>query len=301
MPRTNDARFDALADVYGRVSESLADLLATMLVTTSASARQKMHTEVLRRLRELESQTQAWVRAYAAAMLEEERDQLGILLLLGLSVAQRDKLVADAANQAQAAILARLTTAIGSVRALAASANSGISPIAMQAAVDAARASSSAALGLRGDLRQKLVSVLTTNGKLVRFEPSYYAALTAFMEIGFAAQEVTKAAMEEAGRDLVRISPNPSTIGDYCDMYRGKVFSLSGNHPDVPPLSLVPSGNVPMHPWCHHRLLPYDEVGKTSSQLQHASRLPQEFIDAAMRGEASHVFEKLWRSKAWNI
>ncbi|WP_163581119.1 phage minor capsid protein [Gracilibacillus saliphilus] len=58
--------------------------------------------------------------------------------------------------------------------------------------------------------------------------------------------------------DLVQVSSHGSTC--WCGYYEGMVFSVSGNHPDYPPLSSLPNfseGYQSFHPNCKHVLLPY--------------------------------------------
>jgi hypothetical protein len=51
------------------------------------------------------------------------------------------------------------------------------------------------------------------------------------------------------GLDLVQIV-GPTLVVDWCGEYRGKVFSISGNSTEFPPLSSCPNGGTPFHPRC---------------------------------------------------
>lgn len=55
--------------------------------------------------------------------------------------------------------------------------------------------------------------------------------------------------------DLVQISSHGAV--DWCRHYEGKVFSISGNHPDYPPVASLPNGYNTLHPNCKHVFLPY--------------------------------------------
>jgi hypothetical protein len=99
---------------------------------------------------------------------------------------------------------------------------------------------------------QSQVGVPGKDGRIYRFELSYYVAMVAQHTSAKLKSDVALAILRNEGSDLVRVSDNPSTIGDYCDAYTGRIFSISGNHPTYPHISLIPGGGMPTHPWCHH-------------------------------------------------
>ena len=62
--------------------------------------------------------------------------------------------------------------------------------------------------------------------------------------------------MGDYGLDLVKISEHVDVDGvDICNDYEGRVFSLSGDHPDYPALN----AHTPFHPNCAHIETPYIE------------------------------------------
>ena len=62
--------------------------------------------------------------------------------------------------------------------------------------------------------------------------------------------------MNDYGLDLVKISEHVDVDGmDICNEYEGRVFSLSGDHPDYPALN----AHTPFHPNCAHIETPYIE------------------------------------------
>jgi hypothetical protein len=57
--------------------------------------------------------------------------------------------------------------------------------------------------------------------------------------------------------DLIQLSSHGAK--DWCRLYEGKVFSISGNHPNYPPVSSLPNGYATLHPRCRHIFQPYIE------------------------------------------
>lgn len=123
----------------------------------------------------------------------------------------------------------------------------------------------------KGKLFARLMEVfkdqktVTVNGRT--FDRRTYAKMVAHNTN----REIEKASRlweaERNGSDLVAVSPNKSKINDWCNAYRGKVFSVSGKTAGVVPLSRLPNGGPPFHIFCWHRLeVLYDEP--TPSELE---------------------------------
>lgn len=66
----------------------------------------------------------------------------------------------------------------------------------------------------------------------------------------------TESQLLSQGLDLVKIV-GPTEVVDWCGEYRGKVFSITGNSIEFPPLSETPSGGTPFHPNCKDREAPF--------------------------------------------
>lgn len=120
---------------------------------------------------------------------------------------------------------------------------------------------------LRPRIRDSLVRITGSDGRVHKFELSYFANLVAVNAKFSAFSRAAVARSGLNGHDLVQCSPQPSTIGDFCDAYRGQVFSISGADPDYPPMSSMPGGGAPMHPRCHHYLIPYTGGKKASKEI----------------------------------
>lgn len=72
--------------------------------------------------------------------------------------------------------------------------------------------------------------------------------------------------------DLVIITGAIS--GDACDFYVNKAFSISGKSSEYPPLSSVPGGGPPFHPYCTHTIAPFVREFVTAKQMQRAKIEP---------------------------
>jgi len=150
---------------------------------------------------------------------------------------------------------------------------------------------------VRDKLQGSLLRILGQNGRIYRYGLSYYVGLAASMAKGSMQKELALHRASELSLDLVQVSPNPSTIGDYCDLYRGKVFSISGMHPIFPALSTAPNGGTPFHPWCKHTLAPFDASGLSDAKIRELANIPEDFMQLGMAGASANDFQKLWKSR----
>jgi hypothetical protein len=102
------------------------------------------------------------------------------------------------------------------------------------------------------------------------FDLSYYVHLVADTGLREAAVQATCDRLEAVGReagdpllfDLVVVTG--PVADDACDDYRGKVFSISGKHPDYPALDDI--DGPPFHPNCRHAIAPFDEGLATAEE-----------------------------------
>jgi len=97
------------------------------------------------------------------------------------------------------------------------------------------------------------------------------------------------------------VSDHPSATkpdGDFCDTFRGQLFSISGQSKTVLPLSILPGGKAPLHPRCSHVLLPFDGSGLSDEELAERSQLPPEFIELGQRQASVNEYTRMWRERA---
>lgn len=331
QPDLDDDRIQALADLFDQSAEQLADHFAELAVATLVTVRLMLLTEVRNLLRTLRKKLQQWFRDDWSSIVHEvatevyddrdfeflenepessffgnvqEADEREIAttfaaaMLIGGVRAVTLKLRQD------------LTAAINSTEGVAVRLSRGVlsdvpakhlarlQALRRQQVVSAATSTepelAAIRLQLRETFRTSLVRVIGTNARTYAYDFKYYAALAVSQ-----AKENTRTALATervaaADHDLVQISKNPSLIGDYCDLYRGKVFSLSGSHAIFPPLSSAPNGGPPFHPWCRHTIKPFDDSGMTDDQRR-SLVIPAQFQRMAVFGATPSQFQTAYR------
>jgi hypothetical protein len=104
---------------------------------------------------------------------------------------------------------------------------------------------------IAGKIRGKLLDqigggdFIRINGK--NYNLKSYAELVARTRMRESQTDATIAMCEEYENDLVQIDKHDNPCEEVCAEYQGKVFSISGKHPDYPEL---PDGGPPFHPRC---------------------------------------------------
>ncbi|MCK9596435.1 phage minor capsid protein [Candidatus Pacearchaeota archaeon] len=119
-----------------------------------------------------------------------------------------------------------------------------------------------------------IVSLVDKNGVNRNFAISNYAKIVAHSSIMQALNTGQLMTAANHGVDLVKISENPSTIGDFCDLYIGRVFSISGTSTKYPPLARIPNGGPQFHVNCKHSMHPFVEAFETAKDLALRASLP---------------------------
>lgn len=93
---------------------------------------------------------------------------------------------------------------------------------------------------------------ITINGR--NYRPDKYAKLVARTRTREATGQGTINSCLQYGMDLVQVDVHADAC-EYCQQFMGRVYSISGNHPEFPMLSEEP----PFHPQCECNLLPITE------------------------------------------
>jgi hypothetical protein len=83
------------------------------------------------------------------------------------------------------------------------------------------------------------------------------------------------------GRDVVKVIGSESL--HFCTAYVGLAFSISGNDPVYPPLSLLPFDGCPFHPYCTKRFVPFNPRTARPAELERAV-VPEEDSSMFDRG-----------------
>lgn len=144
-------------------------------------------------------------------------------------------------------------------------------------------------------LENGIVSIVGVSGAMRRYSFPYYIALVATLAKVKADRQTVLDTGVEAGLDLVQVSLNFSTIGDFCDALRGKIFSITGTSPDFVPISEAPNGGPPFHPWCHHSLIPVVLSEIADEDLEALSSIPEEVLGFGPAARASEI-QAAWES-----
>lgn len=100
------------------------------------------------------------------------------------------------------------------------------------------------------------VTVPVRTGGSRSYGLAYYLSMVLASAFGRARVQAGLDRAQSNEIDLVRVSSNPSTIGDFCDAYAGKVFSVGGQTQGIPLLSETVGGGPPFHVNCLHWIIP---------------------------------------------
>lgn len=144
-------------------------------------------------------------------------------------------------------------------------------------------------VALSQQLARTMVHILGRNGRQYTFGLERYSAMVAQNAYMSAESLASIVRVRELGRDLVRCSPNDSAKGDFCDAYKGKVFSITGAMTGYAMLADLPNGGAPFHPWCQHFMVPFTEEEYTAAELEDLAD-----VDDDMLGKPSSALDKTW-------
>jgi len=86
------------------------------------------------------------------------------------------------------------------------------------------------------------------------------------------------------------VSANFSTVEDFCDAYRGRIYSLSGTDPLAPPLASLPNGGLLFHPNCLHALSAWVREFEGEAQYQARAVTDPRFLNISAR-----VAQRRWK------
>lgn len=241
-----------VGDIYRESAAEIADSLADM-PDAPARARQELFLAILVLLRALR-------RRLYQALWEDIRVEVQATAsrFEDLSSVYLENVIA----REHAGAFGYLDRSLNSIQTLASSLRRDVGGLHLRSALGS---SNVPAAERRRKLRERLVAILATNGRVYRYEPGYYAELVKTS----ASDAVTKTAtLEQArvvGSDLVVIA-GPSSEHGFCDRMVGKVFSVSGTHAVAKPLANA-FGGPPWHPRCKHWLEVFDESSVTPEEL----------------------------------
>lgn len=106
-----------------------------------------------------------------------------------------------------------------------------------------------------------------------------YAGLVARSTTAEATNTACQKQVEEFGDDLVQMTTHANAC-PLCVSLEGRVYSISGKHPDYPALDVAYSdGYANIHPNCGHRLVPYIADLKTPEEIAEDKRISGRSFD----------------------
>ena len=280
-----DQKVRALIAAYEQAGLQIASLLMTMLDTYDPGLRVALLRRVTALMDAVHAQAETWAgreipRLYGEEALAQSRPHLSVML--------SDLAKARRSVELFAARLARQTSLEAEFPELAAISQSVLGGEAAPRTV-----AEHIARLLRFRVREDIVSVIGKDGRAYSFGLGSYAG-TVIQSAAMQAQN--SGFLDRArggGQDLVQVSENPSMHGDWCDAYRGRVYSISGTHPVFPALWRLPNGGPPFHPWCRHDLLVWRPEGRSRFEIARVSNTDQRFL--LRPGESVNRVAKLWR------
>ena len=83
--------------------------------------------------------------------------------------------------------------------------------------------------------------------------------------------------------DLVVVSDNHSVVNDFCDAYRGRIYSLNGYAKSAPLLWSLPNGGPPFHKGCRHSIQVYAGRLDNDRQAERRAQTDPRFLEVDAR------------------
>ena len=261
-----------LIAVYEEAAEDLISELDKLAAATGAELTRKalIFNSISKILQQLRGETDAWANTRIEKYLEQASRKAG----RDLGLPNPEPLGSTINRQAVESLTQALTTPLENIHnsvqreALKLYRSTSLvrtfpeldAQVRRQVAVGLSQAAPTKTISkeirklLQAQYEDGIVEVIGKNGRAYHFGIKEYAEMVAHAVRRQAMSAGTILRAQEMDHDLVRVSTNPSTHGDYCDAWVGKVFSLSGNHPIYPSVDSLPFGLPPFHPRCRHSI-----------------------------------------------
>lgn len=314
IPATGSKEVDLLVALYLEAAERLRRLLTQML-GVDIGRRLVIFQRIERILERLELETDRWSAQHIRSFFEEaDAKALGRLrpqfpeLTFGSTI--NEQAVAVVANSLRntlssgRASVHQLATRLLRRTALANEFPDLEAAIQRELGIGLAQAERTSRIeaGIAARLAERfeddIVTVIARNGRRMTFPLDFYAGMVASASRRQATSIATVERAQEAGHDLVRVSANKSKGGDWCDAYRGRVFSVSGSDPRFPPLASLPNGGPPFHPWCRHSLSVFIEAFSSPEEMAELGAVDEQFLLKPNEETPNRIARNWWRAVA---
>lgn len=307
-PPLGDRSLDLLVRIYSDAAQEIIDMLGDLSIA-EATRKAAIYNQIVHILQKLREAAVEFGQVEIVRFFEEA-DKAAIEALKTVTKVDRawTRANEEAVESLARAITQDISGALESVKVLAAKVMRGTSlPGNLDAEARTAVARGMAqgeatrqiapkvASAIRTYAKDGMISIVGKDGRSRRYNLDYYSALVAHQARRQATTLATITRALQNDYDLVRISPNPSTIGDYCDLFRGRVFSISGTHDYFPPLADTPNGGPPFHPWCKHTASIFVPGMYSEEELAEFGDVDEEFL--GFDRDNINELEKLWRKR----
>lgn len=312
LPDLGDPRLDLLVAIYAEAALNIQRSLDELLIATG-TRRYVIYQRILRELESLTTQTDAWSAQFIASFLDGADKAAVAALVAAGSLSAFNAIDPVAVEALTSSLTGHLSKARASISQLAtkifrspalerefpALAQKVRRQVGVGLAEGVATADMRARIAnlLRPTFQSGLVSVIGKGGKRYTFPLDFYAGMVASATHRQARSVATLYRAREANHDLVRVTPNPSKTGDWCDAYRGRVFSISGAHPIYPPLASTPNGGPPFHPWCRHSLGIFVESMHSPAERAEVAKVDPRFLVKPNEDNPNRVAREWWAAK----
>lgn len=317
IPPLDDPRLDLLVALYATAARRIAAQLENLLDLSDSPRRFLIFQQLLTAIRNLEAETDAWSQRFIREFFREADIQaLASIQATGITSTINSEVDLQAIRSLANNLNGTLIKGTRSVELLARkifrspALEREFPNLALKVqrevgvGLGAGEATEQTRRRVAGLLRQQfrddVVTVIGSDGRRYTFALDTYAAMVAQATKAQARSVAALNRARQAGLDLVRVTPNPSTTGDWCDAYRGRVFSISGAHPSYPPLASIPNGGPPFHPWCKHGLGIFVPEFHTAAARREFAQVDQRFLMRPGEGNPNRVIRNWWKAKREN-
>jgi len=311
VPPLDDPRLDEIVRVYALAASRLQSSLSELILRAEGPRRFLLFQQILEELERLKARTDAWSARFIQEFIDEA-DTKAISALAAAGVTS--SFDADVPTRAVEVLTANFTGTLEKARQSVELQSSRVfrnpalerefpelavkvqQQIAVGLTVEEGILETRRRVGalLQERFRDKIVSVIGKGGRRFRFPLDFYAGMVAQNTRAQARSAATLLRAQEAQTDLVQVDAVKSKTGDWCDAYRGRVYSISGSDATYPPLAATPNGGPPFHPWCRHSLSPFIPEFVTEQQRQEAANTDPRFLMRPGEEDSNRVIRNWW-------
>lgn len=313
IPPLQDDRLDFLVSIYANAALRLQRQFGR-LVLAEQPRRLLIYQQILDELRDLERRTDAWSAQFIRQFVADaDKEALQTITAAGITATFADTIDPVAVENLANSMRGKLSSARQSVAILATrifrspAIELEFPELALQVRQEVAigLAAGESTFAIRREIASRLQDVFTdglvtlsaSNGRQMSFPLDYYAAMVASATKRQARTVAMLQRAAEGSMDLVRVSTNPSKGGDWCDAYRGRVYSISGTSDTYPPMASLPNGGPPFHPFCKHSIGIFVPEFYSQEQQEEFAKTQERFLLSPGEEKPNRIARNWWNAK----